>query len=318
MPRGTDREDLIGRRLRLKDIHVFMAVAKSGGMAKAAEQLDLSQPAVSEVISGLEHALRVKLFDRNPRGVELTGYGRALLRRVIAVFDELDHGLAEIEGLADPGSGEVRIGCPESIAAAIVPPIVRQFKRDHPRVVLQVENVSTRTMELPELRSRNLDLVLARLLPPVDLDVYGSDLEIETLFEDKVVIAAGLKSRWAQRQRIDLAELVDEPWIVTGAKSQSLVAQACKALGLKEPNISMVTYSVHLRANLVATGEYLTSFPESVLHLNADRYGLKVLPVELPLQPWPLAIVTLKDRTLSPVVHRFIEQVRVFARAAAS
>jgi len=312
MPRVPDRKNLIARRLRLKDLHVFIAVARSGSMAGAADQLEMSQPAISEVISGLEHALRAKLFDRKPRGVQLTAYGKALLKRGAAVFDELDQGLAELEDLADPGAGEVRVGCPESIAAAMMIPVVAGFRQRHPRIVLRVENVSTRTMELPELRSRSLDLVVARLLPPVDLDAYGDDLDIEILFDDRVVVAAGLRSRWVQRERIELQELVDEPWIVTGAKTASLVSQAFRAKGLKEPSIAMVTYSVHLRANLLATGEYLASFPETVLRFNAERYGLKMLPVDLPLQPWPVAIVTLKNRTLNPVVHRFIEHVRTF------
>jgi DNA-binding transcriptional LysR family regulator len=287
-------------------------------MAKAVDQLGISQPAISEVISGLEHALRVKLFDRNPRGVELTAYGHALLKRGVAVFDELTQGLAEIEDLADPGAGEVRIGCPESISAAIMPPIIRQFKQKYPRVVLQVDNVPTRTMELPQLRDRSLDLVIARMLKPVAADVLADDLNVEILFEDYVVVAAGLQSRWARRRRVDLGELVDEPWIVPNSRAGSMVAEACRAKGLKEPNVSLVTYSVHVRADLVATGDYLTAFPASVLRFNAERFGLKVLPVDLPVRPWPVAIVTLKNRTLSPVVQRFVDHVRLVTKPMAN
>jgi DNA-binding transcriptional LysR family regulator len=314
-PQPADRERLIGRRLRLKDLHVFMAVARSGSMAKAADELDMSQPAVSEVISGLEHGLRVKLFDRNPRGVELTAYGRALLKRGLSIFDELDQGLAEIEELTDPGAGEVRIGCPESVAAAIMPTIVRQFGLEKPRVVLHVENVSTPSLELPGLRSRSVDLVIARLLPPAESPSYADDLRVEVLFEDRMVIAAGLTSPWAQRERIDLAELLDEPWIITGARGESLIAQACRSRGLHAPRVCMVTYAVPLRMSLVATGEYLGSFPASLLRFNADRYGLKTLPVDLPALPWPVAVVTLRNRTLSPAIQAFIDHVKAFGRS---
>lgn len=296
---------------------MFMAVVRSGSMAKAVNLLGISQPAISEVIAGLEHALRVKLFDRNPRGVELTPYGRALLKRGIAAFDELTQGLVEIEELADPEAGEVRIGCPESISAAFMPAIVRQFKQKYPRVVLQLDNVSTPTMELPQLRDRSLDLVIARILQPVATDIFADDLNVEILFEDHVVIAAGLQSRWARRRRIDLAELVDEPWIVTNSRAGSIVAEACRAKGLKEPNVSLVTYSVHLRTNLAATGDYLNALPASVLRFNAERFALKVLPVELPLRPWPVALVTLKNRVLNPVVQRFIDHVRTFTKSMA-
>ena len=316
MSKTRSRESFVGRRLRLKDLHVFMAVVRSGSMAKAADQLDISQPAISEVISGLEHALRVKLFDRNPRGVELTACGRALLKRGIAAFDELSQGLAEIEDLVDPESGEVRVGCLESISASIMPSIIREFKQKYPRVVVQLDNVPTPTMELPELRDRRLDLVIARVRP-VGADVFADDLNVEILFEDHVVVAAGLKSPWARRRHIDLVELLDEPWIVTNSRAGTILAEACRAKGLKEPNISLVTYSIHLRTSLVATGGYLAVFPASVLRLNAERFALKVLPVELPTRPWPVAMVTLKNRTQSPAAQRFIDHVRVFTKPLA-
>src|SRR5262245_21457005 len=81
--------DRIGRRLKPRDLHVFLAVAENGNMAKAAEQLAVSRPVVSKTISDLEHTLGVRLLDRTPKGVELTVYGRALLKRSLAVFDEL-------------------------------------------------------------------------------------------------------------------------------------------------------------------------------------------------------------------------------------
>jgi DNA-binding transcriptional LysR family regulator len=316
MPAPPNGESVIGRRLRLKDLHVFMAVARAGSMAKAADSLDISQPAVSEAIAGLEHALRVKLFDRIPRGVEVTASGRALLKRGIAAFDELSQGLAEMDDLADPGSGEVRIGCAESISAAIMPPIIQEYRKKYPRVVLQVDHVATPTLELPQLRDRSLDLVIARLLTPLAADAFAGDLDVEILFEDRVVVAAGEKSRWARRSEIDLGELVDEPWIVTNSRAESLVAEACRAKGLRSPNISVVTYSVHLRTNLVATGDYLTALPASVLRLNAERFALRMLPVELPVRPWPVALVTLKNRTPSPVVERFIDHVRSFTKGS--
>src|SRR5262245_42870209 len=109
MPKKIDWDSQIGRRLRLRDLHVCYTVAQRGGMAKAAAQLGVSAPAVSEVIAGLEHALGVPLLDRSPQGVEPTRYGHALLRRTITVFDELKQSIKDIEYLDDPTIGEVRI-----------------------------------------------------------------------------------------------------------------------------------------------------------------------------------------------------------------
>src|SRR5712672_2364895 len=102
--------DRIGRRLRLQDLHILMTVVQAGSMGKAAERLNTVQPSISRSIAELEHALGVRLIDRKRQGVEPTAYGRALLDCGVAVFDELRQGMKNIEFLADPSAGEVRIG----------------------------------------------------------------------------------------------------------------------------------------------------------------------------------------------------------------
>ena len=313
MPRKIDWESQIGRRLKLRDLHAFFTAVQRGSMSKAAQQLGVSQPAVSEAIADLEHALGVRLLDRRPQGVEPTMYGRALLRRSAAVFDELKQSIRDIEFLADPTAGELKIGCPEAIAA-ILPPILESFSRQYPRVVLHVDPVNTATLELPGLRERKFDLIVALLLAPYDGG--GDDLNVEVLFDDRLVVAAGMRSRWARRRKIDLAELVNEPWILAKPDTgpHRIVSEAFRARGLGPPRISLMTLSVHLRTNMVASGHFITTFPSSVARLHADRFSLKVLPVDLPVRPWPVAIVTLKNRTLSPGVERFIAHVRDFTR----
>jgi DNA-binding transcriptional LysR family regulator len=89
MARAVDWESQIGRRLRLRDLHIFFTVVQSGSMAKAAARLRVTQPSVSNAVGDLEAALGVRLFDRTPRGVEPTIYGEPLLKCGSAVFDEL-------------------------------------------------------------------------------------------------------------------------------------------------------------------------------------------------------------------------------------
>src|SRR5713226_8838094 len=100
----------IGRRIRLRDLHILLAVVQCKSMAKAAEHLAISKPVVSKVIADLEHVLGVRLLERDRHGAEPTIYGAALLKRGTTVFDELREGVKDIEFLADPTTGEVRIG----------------------------------------------------------------------------------------------------------------------------------------------------------------------------------------------------------------
>src|SRR5580658_2185737 len=97
----------VSRRLRLADLQMLHAAVQAGSMAKAAQQLSISQPAISRAISEMERLLGVRLLDRGPRGVEPTRYGAALVHRATAVFNEISQGLKEIASLADPTVGEL-------------------------------------------------------------------------------------------------------------------------------------------------------------------------------------------------------------------
>jgi len=310
MPR-TPPETRISRRLRFHDLQVFFAVVQCGSMAKAAAELGVTQPAVSEVIAGLEDAFGIRLFDRSPQGAEPTIYGRALLKRGIAAFDELKQGIRDIEFLSDPSKGEVRIGCSDAITGTVLAPVVQQLCRDYPDISITIEPV-TSTLELPELHSRKMDFVVTRLSKPHADDPFGAALNVEVLFDDEVIIAAGANSRWGRRRKIAFADLLDAAWVGTSrqALTTTLVARAFQAKNLPVPKLRVMTYSVQLRARLLATGDFLTALPRSMLRLNPEFGSVKQLSIKLPDPGFPVAIVTLKDRTLTPAVELFLDTLR--------
>jgi DNA-binding transcriptional LysR family regulator len=319
MVRRIDWENQIGRRLRLRDLHVFSTVVHCGSMAKAAQRLGVSQPAVSEVIADLEHALGVRLLDRSASGVEPTIYGGALLKRSVTVFDELKQSIRDIEFLADPTVGELRIGFTDALAATIIPDVVVRFSEQYPRVALYLDDVTARTMETmgPGLRERKYDCVLQRMTAFPDEHAI-SDLNVELLFDSKFVIVAPANSRWATRRQIDLAELVDESWILPppGTWDYASVTEAFRARGLEAPKSSLYTLSIGLRTRLPSARPYLIILADSVMRrLTAERCALTALPVELKARSWSAVIVTLKNRTLSPVVERFIACTREIAKS---
>ena len=317
MPGKIDWENQIGRRLRFRDLHVFFTVVRQGSMAKAAMQLGVAAPTISEVIADLERAVGVRLLERGPKGAEPTLYGRAFLKRGMAAFDELKQGIRDIEFLSDPAAGEVRIGCDESIAAATLPLIIERFAHEYPGVVLNVEDLDLRNP--PNVRELGFDLVLTRSRSPDEESDPFNDLNVEVLFDDRLVVAAGARSRWAHRRKIDIADLADEPWILTGPNTWNykVVTEAFRKRGVGMPKVCLKTLSVHLRTNLLAGGQFITAFPNSVADLYAHRFGLKVLPVDLPKHPWPVVVLTVKHRTLSPVVTAFINCARTVAKPLA-
>jgi DNA-binding transcriptional LysR family regulator len=196
----------IERRVKLHDLRVLMSVVERGSMAKAAESLATSQPAISRSIADLELCLGVRLLDRGPRGVAPTPYGRALIRRGIAIFDELKQSVQDIESLADPTAGEVRIAAPIGWGAGFVAAVIDRLARHYPRIVCHLTICDTTA---PVLEQREVDLVVTRpfTIPPPEDHFQG-----ELLFAESSFVIAGIKNPWARRRRIKLADLINEPW----------------------------------------------------------------------------------------------------------
>lgn len=307
-------ERRIGRRLRLRDLHILSVVVACGSMGKAAKQLAMSQPSVSESVSKLESALGVPLLDRTSRGVEATLYATALLRRGDAVFDELMQGVQEIEFLANPRQGEVCVATGDTGAAGLLAPAIDRLATRYPEIVVRVSQASAEPLGYPELRGRRVDVVLARM----SRKFKHEELDVELLFDDPPRIAVGLNSPFARRRKVDLAELVCERWTLTSDQVISeFVLEAFQARGLQPPRPQATASSMLLRGRLLATGRYLTVLPASVLAHNARAWGIKALPVDLDIQPMGLTFVTLRGRTLSPVARLLMEQVRILCRTAA-
>ena len=194
--------------------------------------------------------------------------------------------------------------------------MVRAFCREHPGIALRIDHLPAPTSELPELQARKLDIALARLLP----EQFASDLNVEVLFDDPAVIAAGANSRWARKRRIELADLVDAAWVATPRETLTtrLLEQAFRDRGLPAPKLRVTTFSVQLRARLLVEGEFLACMPRSLLQVKVDGVGLRTLPIKLAAHTFPVAIVTVKNRTLTPVVELFVERLRAFVKSGAA
>ena len=315
MTKPVDWDSRIGRRVRLRDLHILFVVVQQGSMAKAGTHLGMSQSAVSQAIAALENALKVRLLDRTSRGVELTMYGAALMRRGQAAFDELRSGVKDIEFLTDPEVGEVRIACTESIAAGVLPPVIERFSLRYPRVKLNVFQTTTHLTGFAALHERKADVVLTLVPKPFEGDLT-EHLQTEVLFHDWICLAAAMRSPWARRRKIELTDLVDTALISPDSDTQggAAVAEAFRAAGLPVPQVTVTTFSVHVRSILSMRSRFVAVLPGSILRFNPGLYSLKELPLDIPMPQLPALIVTLKNRTLSAPVERFIECAREVVR----
>jgi DNA-binding transcriptional LysR family regulator len=309
-----DDIERIARRLKLHDMRVLISVVEAGSMHKAAERLGTSQPAISRAIADLEHSVGVRLLERSPRGIQPTPYGRVLVKRGVAAFDEFRQGVKDIRFLADPSTGELRIGCSDAMAAGPVLAVIEKLTRQHPRLVFHVVTGAAATL-LRKLTERNVELVITRATEAVaDEQTY-----VGGLFEDSVVVAGGAQSRWARRRRIKLDELVNEPWALPpdGSAVRAILVEAFRARGLPPPAATVVAESAILRSRLLATGRFLTVIPEFALTLPGRDPSIKALPVELPGARRTMRIFSLRNRSLSPLAELFIDSMRALAKPLA-
>jgi len=304
-------ERRLGYRLKLRDLQMLLAIAQNGSMGKAAAALGVSQPAVSKAISDLEYALGVRLLDRNPRGVEPTVYARALLDRSVVVFDELKQAVEQIRFLADPTSGELRIGSTIAIASGFIPAVIDQLSRQHPRLIFHLSAGEASTT-YSALEGRRVDVVVAPIFTPA-LDPH---LVAELLYEEPLVVVGGANSAWSRRRRLKLSDLVEATWTLPPPESLygAVVAEAFRSEGLEVPRATVVTSVTAVRNALLATGRFLSIVQGSVVRFNLLAPKFKVLPVALPTSRRPIAAITLKGRTLGPSARLFIDCARKIAR----
>jgi DNA-binding transcriptional LysR family regulator len=306
--------DRIGRRLKLHDLHVLMTVVEAGSMRKAAERLNTTQPAISRSIAELEQAIGARLLDRSRHGVQPTPYCGVLLNCAAAVFDDLRQAVKSIEFLADPTVGEIRVGGSEAMIAGPLPAVFGRLRQNYPGISIRVMPVVPIPQQYRELRERRVDMILGRIAPSMDEDIAA-----DILYHDRIFVVAGLQNRWTRRRKIEFCELADEPWTIPHPETiiGSLVADTFRAAGMSFPPRGAAMGTGQLFCALLASGPFLGFFPGSMLRFGANLPPLKVLPVNVPIPSWPVGIMTLKNRTLTPAAQLFIDCARELTKPLA-
>jgi DNA-binding transcriptional LysR family regulator len=309
-----DWGDRIGRRIKLRDLHILLAVAQARSMGKAAADLGVSQPVVSKAISDLEFVLGVRLMDRSAQGVELTVYGSELVKYGNAVFDDLRAGVKALEFLSDPTVGELRVGCTEPLAAGFIAEVIGRLSAKYRRASFHVMTADPMALNERELQHRNVDLVVS----PTETIVPDADTTIDVLFDDRQVIVAGPKNKLARRRRLQLHHLEDERWFLPPADSAigSHIAECFRAAGLQMPRPHVASFSIPLCLRMVERENFLTMLPISML-LYGGHPSLRLLRVEAPSIPRPTGIIALKNRTLGPLARLFSATAREVASVVA-
>jgi DNA-binding transcriptional LysR family regulator len=247
--------------------------------------------------------LGVPLLDRTSFGVTPTIYGDALLRRAAVAFNAIREGINEIESLADPNVGELRMGTTAPMAA-IASAVYNRLVPKYPRMRFELSTAPTDRL-LRQLRQRDIELVISRLTDWLLLD----DLEVRTLFQDELAVICSKQNKWARRRNVSLVDLLDEPWVFPHSTGFfiHIIRKAFERSGLRTPQPRVETTATYALSVLVSNGPFLTMHPRVML-TTANRHSqLAAVDVKLPATRGPIALIMLKGRSPSPAAKIFIE-----------
>lgn len=303
--------DFVGQRFSLRNLHILMTVVQTGSMSKAAKLLNTVQPVVSRSIAELERGLGVRLLDRSRDGVKPTEYGRAVLEGGTAVFDDLRQTIKNIEFLADPSAGNVRVGCNPFLAASFLTAVVNRVTKHNPSITCHFETGYAAEL-FRQLEERNVDLLVTRPTRPIADERFA----FEFLFEDSYSIVVGAHHPWARRRNIELGELMDQRWVLPSPDNSTgaVTVEAFRKIGRSYPQGTVVVDLFSVRISLLLSGPFISVFPSSVLQFSPVDIGLKVLSMKRPLGRTQVGVLTIKNRAVRPPVQTFIQNCRELAK----
>ncbi|WP_050480050.1 LysR family transcriptional regulator [Herbaspirillum rhizosphaerae] len=298
----------------LRLLRYFIAVAEEGHLTKAAQRIGIQQPPLSQQIRALENELGVTLFNRLPRGMELTESGHALLTDARIILSQVDSTVAGVRRIARGELGRIAVGFTESASLhPFVPTVIRAFRGVAPDVALTVEESST--TDLVALLSQNrIDVAFIRS-PVGDI----SDITIETMMVEEMIVALPSGHplvRNKRRKSVPLAALAEEIFVLnrrpSGPGLYDTIIAACRAAGFS-PRVEQEARKNLSTLSLVAAGLGISIIPASMRHVELE--SVAYLSIEdAPELKAPLHLA-YRDNDQSGAVKRFIGEARKCAKA---
>ena len=304
--RDSSSTRFIRFHLKIRHLVLLVELGRHASILHAAEAAGLTQPGASKLIGELEHALGVPLFERLPRGVAPTWYGKVLIRRASAALAEMDAAHQEVmQGQAGFG-GRVCIGSVLAPASLLVPQAVRLLKERNPRIQVAVSVDSSNAM-VEQLRAGELDIVIGRIHDPA----AGAELDFEPLADEprSLIVRAG--HPWLGRTDLALEDLAGAAWILPppGRLRDQLMALFI-ARGLEQPVDIVETLSLPLVTRLLTDSDRVVALPPALVQAALDAGTLAVLPFEVTLRADVYGIVTRKRHQLSPSAEAMLAALR--------
>jgi DNA-binding transcriptional LysR family regulator len=301
-----EKNGLFSQRIRLRHLHTFVAVAQQGTLGRAAETLNLSQPALSKTLNELEQLTGTRLFDRGRLGAQLTLVGEQFLTHAVKILDALNHAGQSLTRKEGQPAAVIRIGALPTAALGILPTVIGQFHKQQSDVTLQVGTMNN-TMLLAGLKSGELDLGIGRMSDPELM----SGLNYELLFLEslKLVVRPGHP---ILQENITLSRVMEWPVVVSpkGTTPRQNAETLLASQGCKLPVSCIETLSASLSRQLTVDYNYVWFVPSGAVKEDLKQGTLTALPIAAQGVGEPIGILTRVDTPLSPGAQILLASIR--------
>ncbi|WP_270829672.1 pca operon transcription factor PcaQ [Escherichia fergusonii] len=301
-----EKNSLFSQRIRLRHLHTFVAVAQQGTLGRAAETLNLSQPALSKTLNELEQLTGTRLFDRGRLGAQLTPPGEQFLTHAVKVLDALNNAAQALNRKEGLNSDIVRIGALPTAALGILPAVLGQFHRQHKDTMLQVATINN-TMLLAGLKSGEIDIGIGRMSDP---ELMGG-LNYELLFLESLKLVVRPNHPLLQ-ENVTLSRVMEWPVVVSpkGTVPRQNAETLLQSQGCKIPDGCIETLSASLSRQLTVDYDYVWFVPSGAVKEDLRQGSLLALPVPTQGAGEPIGILTRVDAQLSSGAQILISAIR--------
>jgi DNA-binding transcriptional LysR family regulator len=294
-------------RLKLRQMSLVIALVETRNLHRAAESLNLSQPAATKLLQEIEHALGAPLFDRRPRGMAPTIYGLAAARHARLLLRDLDRLQQEIDGLKRGIEGVVHLGAVMAAVPRLVTGALATIGRDHPTLRVSVLTDTSNAL-LAELHAGRLDIVVGRTIGGRERDV----LHYEPLIEERLKLVVGPHNPLLRRTDLSLAELARERWVLQPEPTpmRRSIEAAFVLAGMELPSHPVETVSMVATVSLLAETSLIGVVPDSIARYFAELGAVAELPVSLAARMEPVGLITIADRPTDAAADCVLQTLR--------
>lgn len=295
------------RNISLKQMRAFVAVAHAGSFTRAAEQLFITQSALSSLIRNLEAELQLRLLDRTTRRLELTDAGAELLQSLEQLLGDLDRMTSDLQDVRAIRRGRIRIGATPLLASTFIPAAIQAFREQHPGITLRVMDDPAAHL-LHALREGDIDLMVATL------DGDHPELDTTVLVSDTMVLVCHLDHALAAKPEVTWADLAAQPLVALrkGSGLRAITDQMLDPLGAHGAPAQEVNH-VSTAIAMVAAGLGVAVLPAYSVRFS-DAKAVRAVPLGPPVVQRHVSLATLRQRTPSAATRAMQEHLQRFAR----